>query len=110
MDDVQADFNSSDIEFDEEPNTSTTFHFDGQATINRMIEDAQRDRIASKKTVKQLKQQGLAPGTSRKQSLWVKRFEAFRTHVLRQSADTPFTGEDLIRFFDSIIGKLYIHI
>jgi hypothetical protein len=34
----------------------------------------------------------------------VQRFNVFRTSTLHQSIDTPFTGADVIRFFDSIIS------
>lgn len=107
IDDVQ-DFNSSDLEFEDNPNPARVY---GQASIKRLIQDAERDRIGSKKTVKQLQNQGFAPSTTYAQLLWNQRFKAYRTHVLRQSKDTPFTGDDLIRFFDSIIGKSsHIHI
>jgi hypothetical protein len=99
------DFNSSDIEFDEDPSPGLSNRLYGQASIDRMVADAQQDRIASKKTVKQLKLRLLAPSSQNLLDLWVRRFEAFREHVLRQSLDTPFTGLDIIRFLDSIIGK-----
>ncbi|KAI3398505.1 hypothetical protein diail_9029 [Diaporthe ilicicola] len=105
MDGVQ-DFNSSDVEFDDDPSPELNERLYGQESIDRMIADAQKDRISSKKTVKQLRFQGVAPKSQSYQSLWTRRFEAFRQHVLQQSPDVPFTGTDMIRFFDSIIGKI----
>lgn len=35
----------------------------------------------------------------------MRRFNAYRQHTLREDLTTPFTSEDLLRFFDSIIGK-----
>lgn len=47
-----------------------------------------------------------APGTGVIQQLWVERLNAFRTYTLKQSLQDPFNGDDIIRFFDSIIGKI----
>lgn len=106
MDAVQGDFNSSDLEFDEDPVPAAGHRRPGQASIDKMIADAEKDRISSKKTVKQLKLHSAAPGTEKSRSLWITRFNAFREHVLRQSIDVPFTGSDIIRFLDTIISKL----
>ncbi|KAJ8101969.1 hypothetical protein POJ06DRAFT_266579 [Lipomyces tetrasporus] len=35
-----------------------------------------------------------------------RRFNAFRTHSLKQSLSVPFNGDDVLGFFDSPIGKL----
>ncbi|KAK7707157.1 hypothetical protein SLS64_007367 [Diaporthe eres] len=106
MDGVQV-FNSSDIEFDDDdPSPLLTDRLYGQASIDSMIASAEHDRVSSKKTFKQLKFNAPAPGTRAIQSLWVRRFEGFREHVLHQSTNVPFTGQDLVRFFDTIIGKL----
>lgn len=102
MDGVQ-DFNSSDIEFDDESAVLTDRLY-GQASIDKMIATAQEDRLSSKKSFKQLKLNAAAPGTRYSQSLWVRRFEAFRENVLHQPNSTPFTGQDLVRFFETIIG------
>lgn len=101
MDGVQ-DFNSSDIEFGDDDVADHPRY--GQASIDLMIADAAKDRISSKKTVKKLQFQASAPGTVQAYGLWTRRFEAFREHVLHQSTDVPFTGEDMIRFLDSIMG------
>ncbi|KAG6366236.1 hypothetical protein INS49_000412 [Diaporthe citri] len=100
MDGVQ-DFNSSDIEFSDHDVAEHLKY--GQASIDRMIANAAKDRISPKKTVKQLQYQAVAPGTNQHYGLWSRRFETFREHTLHQSVDVPFTGEDMIRFFDSII-------
>lgn len=50
MDDVQ-DFDSSNLEFEDNPNPARVY---GQASIKRLIQDAERNRIGLKKTVKQL--------------------------------------------------------
>ncbi|KAK9372787.1 uncharacterized protein V1513DRAFT_466306 [Lipomyces chichibuensis] len=81
------DFNSSDIEF--EPAVSkNSGRQPGRASIALIIEAADIDRLTSKR------------------ALWVERFNAFRTQALKQSLSVPFTGDDVLRFFDSIIGKL----
>ena len=95
--------NSSDFEFDEpiqkRPNT-----FPGQQSIQQIVERAQEDRYKSKRTAKQMQYGTGAPGTRYLQSLWAARFEAFRKNVLNQDIETGFSGDDLIRFFDSILG------
>ena len=50
MDDVQ-DFDSSNLEFEDNPNPARVY---GKASIKRLIQDAERNRIGLKKTVKQL--------------------------------------------------------
>ncbi|KAK3718658.1 hypothetical protein LTR37_004875 [Vermiconidia calcicola] len=100
------DFNSSDIEF--EPAAPKLNANAGKASIQRIIEDAASDRLTSKKRVKQLTFGHGAQFTRYKQSLWVKRFEAFREHALKQDLDRPFAMDDVIRFLDSVLksGKL----
>lgn len=98
-----APFNSSDVEF-EVPSVSKQAAYRGQASIDQLVKHAQSDRLTSKRTVKQLQFGHGAPGTRAKQSLWIRRFNAFRQHTLKQSLDTPFTGDDMLRFFDAIIG------
>lgn len=58
-----------------------------------------------KRTVKQLQYGHGAPGTQATQELWVTRFKTFRQITLKQSLDNPFCGDDLIRFFDSLIKR-----
>jgi len=99
------DFNSSDMEMGAPPvRKQAAFH--GQASIDEILKHAESDRLTSKVTVKQLQWGHGAPGTQRSQALWLNRFNAFRRHTLKQSLTTPFTGDDLLRFFDSIIGTL----
>src|ERR1700760_684659 len=102
---ADAEFNSSDLEF-EPAQTKRAKNRSGQASIDLIVEFAARDRVLSKKTVKQLEFGYGAPMTREHQSLWIERFNAFRTHTLNQSLEQPFTGNDLIRFFDTIIGKI----
>lgn len=97
------EINSSDQEFDDVPVVAHD-RLRGQASIAKMKETAEQDRMSSKRTVKGLQLQSLVPSTEKKMSLWVQRFEAFREFVLQQSIHTPFTGDDLIRFFDVIIS------
>ena len=40
------------------------------------------------------------------QQLWVHRFNTFREVTLRKDIHVPFTGDDLLRFLDSIIVKI----
>jgi hypothetical protein len=99
--------NSSDLEF-EAPAIDKRNPTAGQASIDAIIANAASDRITSKKTAKQLQFGRGAPGTRDHETLWVRRFEAFREHALKQDITVPFTGEDLLRFFDSIIGTLLV--
>lgn len=101
---MDDDINSSDMEFGPPPTTKAFPR--GQASIAQIIENASNDRISSKKTVKELQFGAGAPKTLQAQQLWVQRFEAFRIHSLKQSTANPFTGDDLLRFFDSIIGRV----
>jgi hypothetical protein len=98
------DLNSSDIDFGEPASNNPTGRCFGQASIELIVQHAAEYRLASKKTVKQLQFGHGPPRTRQQQSVWTTRFEAFRIHALSQSLDTSFTGEDLIRFFDTIIG------
>ena len=99
------DFDSSDIDFGE-PDIDPSDCFIGQKSIDAIIANAPQDRIASKRTLKTLQFAQGAPGTRQSQKLWVRRFEAFREHTLGNDPTTPFTGPEVIRFFDSIIGKM----
>lgn len=101
---MNDEFNSSDVEFGSPENDKRSYLI-GQDSIDSIIENSARNRLASKKTVKQLQFGHGAPGTREKQDLWVRRFNSYRQHTLRQDPSVPFTGEDLIRFFDSIISK-----
>lgn len=95
-----AHFNSSDIEFEAAVSKRPAGRFDGQASIDLIVQHAAEYRLSSKKVSRQLQFSFGAPSTRRQQSLWITRFEAFRIHALKQSLDTPYTSEDLIRFFD----------
>lgn len=97
------DFNSSDIEFDEEDDQETRPSF-GQASITKLIENAFEDRISTKSELKALKFGHGAPCYRENQLRWAARLEAFRKHTLNQDITTPFTGNDLIRFLSAIIG------
>jgi len=97
-------FNSSDIEF--EPTLVKGQKKRGQRSIQEIIEHAAEDRISSKKAIKSLEFGRGAPGTVQTAQLWVQRFNAFRQSTLRKPIDLPFTGDDLLRFLDVIIGKL----
>ncbi|KAK9245323.1 hypothetical protein V1506DRAFT_521936 [Lipomyces tetrasporus] len=99
------DFNSSDIEF-EPPVNNRSGTQPGRASIAQIIENADSDRLTSKRAFKQLQFGHGPPGTRTQQELWVARFNAFRTHSLKKSLSVPFSGEDIVRFFDSIIGRL----
>ena len=96
------DFDSSDLDFEQDGPRRPNL---GQASIEKIIASAQEDRLSSKRTVRQLDWHATAPGTSSARSLWVQRFEAFREHALHQNLKDPFTGDDVIRFLDSIMGN-----
>ena len=96
--------NSSDIEF--EPVVSKRQYAVGQASIDKIVEEAQADRYTSKKVVKQLEFGYGSPSHRYAQDLWVRRFATFREHTLRQDLKTKFNGDDVVRCFDVIIPKL----
>lgn len=98
-----ADFNSDELEFSD-PVLSSPAKRAGQRSIEQIFEDAQKDRISSKRVVAQLRFSSGAPSTRMQQSLWVRRLEAFR-EALGQDVTRPYTGDDLIRFFASILRK-----
>ncbi|MCJ1264129.1 hypothetical protein MMC22_004000 [Lobaria immixta] len=102
MDDPFDDpFDSSDFEFDTAPKKKMSGDRPDAASIAK-LESAQEDYITTKQTVKQLK----SAWTRAIQALWVLRFNALRELTLRQSVAQPFCGDDLVRFFNAIIGKI----
>lgn len=98
------DFDSSDIELDEPVSQGPRPRY-GQASIAKLLENAVEERIASKKALKSLTYGRGAPTALESQRRWAARLEAFRSAVLNQDIKTPFTGDDLLRFYDSIIGE-----
>ncbi|KAJ5910250.1 hypothetical protein N7504_004893 [Penicillium tannophilum] len=100
---MDDDVNSSDFEFEPPVNKQSTA---GQASIAEIVANSTADRFLSKKRVKQLQFGNGAPGTRSSQNLWVRRFEAFRRYTLKQDLTIRFTGDDVIRFFETIIGKM----
>ncbi|KAF2172029.1 hypothetical protein M409DRAFT_50624 [Zasmidium cellare ATCC 36951] len=96
-------FDSSDVEYEAPvPKLNKSA---GQASIARLVQDGENDRLTSKKTVKQLTFGSGAKTTRYQQALWVNRFEVFREHTLKQALDKPFKADDLIRFLDTILSK-----
>lgn len=71
-----------------------------------MMADAGPLRISTKRTARQMQFESGAPGTRSSQSLWVNRLNSFRTDILRQDTETPFNGEDLVRFLDAIMVRM----
>jgi hypothetical protein len=102
---MDDDFNSSDIEF-EPPANNKGAKKRGEASIAAIIANAASDRISSKKTVRTLEFGHGAPQTMKNQQIWVRRFNTFREVTLRKDIHIPFTGDGLLRFLDSIIGKI----
>ena len=98
-------WNSDDLVFSPNPSSKKKRAGAGEKSIQEMLITAVDDRIASKREVKQLEFGRGAPGTQSAQSLWVRRFESFREHTLQQDPTQPYSGDDLIRFFSTIIGK-----
>lgn len=107
---MDPDFHSSDVEYEPAVSKRKEFEFAGKASIDRMVEDAPKDRVTSKRTVKQLEFGRGAIGTRYQQALWVNRFEHFRKDTLKQSLDVPFTCDDMLRFLDSILGEYVLQI
>ncbi|KAK9486020.1 hypothetical protein V1527DRAFT_482434 [Lipomyces starkeyi] len=101
---IMDNFNSSGIEF--EPAVSkNSGRRPGRASIAQIIEASDIEGLTSKRTVKQLQFEHGSPSTRAQQQLWAERFNAFQTKTLK-SLSVPFTGDDVLRYFDSIIGKL----
>ena len=98
MAEADHDFNSSDIEF--EPAPSKGHSNLGKQSIKETIAHAAEDWISSKKSIKTLQFGFGAPGTIHTAHRWVERLNAFRQSTLRQNIDLPFTGDDIIHFFD----------
>ncbi|KAF8854058.1 hypothetical protein BDZ45DRAFT_806147 [Acephala macrosclerotiorum] len=107
MADLGDNFNSSDIEF--EPTVVKGKRQRGRQSIQEIIEHADEDRISSKKAIKSLEFGHGAPGTIDNSQLWVQRFNVFRQVTLKKSIDLPFTGDDVLRFLDTAIGRLRPH-
>lgn len=105
-----TDFDSSDVEWDNEsiaPSKNASGDYNpGEASIVAMLADAESDRLKSKKTVKTLEFGHGSPSTISIQALWVNQFNAFRKHTLKHSLEKPFTGDDILRFFNVIIDKI----
>lgn len=78
----------------------------GLRSIAQIHEDAVLDRHESKGMVKRLQFGYGAPGTMSQQSLWVRRFKEFRSVTLHQDILLPFTTEDILRFFNSMLNKM----
>jgi hypothetical protein len=96
------DVDSDEFEFEAVPSKR---RYDlGAASIQLMIENRVADRHNSKRTMTQLEFGRGAPGTRNAESLWVNRFENFRVETVGHSLANPFSRDDMIRFFDSIIG------
>ncbi|CAK1367757.1 unnamed protein product [Cercospora beticola] len=94
---------SSDLEFSSPPKAAVR----GQQSIDALLETALTDRVESKKLYKTLSFASVgAPGTQVMRELWISRFNAFRTHTLGHDLKKPFTGEDLFRFFGSVVKHL----
>lgn len=71
-----------------------------------IIDDAISDRLTSKRVTKQLELGHGVDGTRYIQNLWITRFDAYRVHTLHATLSEPFTPDDLMRFFDSMISKI----
>ncbi|CAI7636217.1 unnamed protein product [Penicillium viridicatum] len=99
---MDDDFNSSDIDFGP-PETNKRGHAVGQESNDQIIQNSAANRLTSKKRVKQLQFGYGAPSFRRSQDLEVRWFNTYRQYTLRQDPTILFTGEDLIRFVDSVI-------
>lgn len=100
---AMADFNSSDIEFDEpEPRFPNL----ARNAIAKIVEDAASARIQSKKTVKNL-QLTTSPGVDYARAGWENKFEAFCTNTLRHKPGQVPDPEAILRFFSALPD--YVH-
>lgn len=73
------DFNSSELDFSGEDDTSAPV---GKKAIASILEKSVTDRVQSKKTVKTLKPVGNAPGTTWHRRYWLQLFNAFASATL----------------------------
>ncbi|OQD77494.1 hypothetical protein PENDEC_c002G00680 [Penicillium decumbens] len=105
MDNPNQDFNSSDVEF-EPPPREARGRGRGQASIDAIRARADELRVSTKRTVKQLEFSAAAPSTRLHNERWANRLNMFRQEVLHQDLDTPFTGNELVRFFDAMIDVM----
>jgi hypothetical protein len=79
-DQYQEDFNSSDLDFGpDDDDRSTNIGKRARASI---INQSVSDRVASKKTVKTLKNVAASPGSNYKNRYWLSLFNEFATTTL----------------------------
>ena len=97
--------NSSDIE-DLSPRPPSKYTNAGQASINRMIDSAFKDRLDSKKIVKKLTFTKGRPHAQYQNALWMGRFQAFREAALGADLRESPSADDIMRFLSSIIDKV----
>lgn len=95
--------NSDDWQF-ENPVDKFAHTRTAERSLQRIVEDGQADRVKSKQALKQLQFGFGSPSHQLKQCLWVRRFEEWRP-TCEQDLDDPFDGDDLTRFFDSILSE-----
>lgn len=86
-----------------EPTSSTR---KSQSVLDRIIEEAEIDRIKTKQNAEQLKFGRDFKLTRKNQECWAARFNTFREYTLQQSLASTPTGEDILRFFDGVIDKI----
>ena len=70
-----------------------------------LTENAATNRLSSKKVVKNRRFGRGSPQTRAHQKLWIGRFDDFRRITLRKDLQQPYTGDDLIRFFEIILRE-----
>ena len=99
---MDEEFNASDIE--SEAPVPSFFRETAQRNLQRLLENAPKDRMETKKASKQLEHGLGAPSTQWNQLLWANRFNAFLEHPLQEPLDRPFTGDHIFAFVDSIIS------
>lgn len=80
------DFNSSDIEIEEQPDPHA---HRGMKSINAMKKTAFEDRVQSKRDSKSLKHISGAPDTQITRNTWLNRFDAFRDFTLKKTSVFP---------------------
>jgi hypothetical protein len=97
------DYNSGDEDYG--PRRPWENDTAGQRSIGKIYQFGPEDRMKSKRVVMTLDFRHGSPSTQRTQTLWIRRFDAFR-RAIGQSTEQPFCGDDLIRFFFSILDKM----
>ena len=99
-----ATINSSDVELS--PTPVTRFSNVDQKSIDKILDNALKDRISSKKEVKELAFTLGRPSTQYQHALWMRRLQTYRSETLGVHLKSPTTCHEIEQFLTSIIDKV----